>query len=84
MCAVWKACRAVGYGKTTSYGELARRAGRPGAARAVGTAMRRNPWPIVVPCHRVLKGDGSIGGYSGRGGVKFKRQLLEMEAALLA
>jgi methylated-DNA-[protein]-cysteine S-methyltransferase len=79
---VWQACLRVGYGKTVSYGELARRAGRPGAARAVGTAMSHNPFPIVVPCHRVVKSDGSLGGYSGPQGVAFKRRLLEMEAAV--
>lgn len=77
---VWRACCRVGDGQTVSYGQLASRVGRPGAARAVGMAMRRNPCPIVVPCHRVLRSDGSLGGYSGPGGVKFKRRLLEMEA----
>ena len=78
---VWNACRRLGYGKTGSYKSLAERVGRPGAARAVGTAMKRNPFPIVVPCHRVLKSDGSLGGYSGRGGLALKRRLLDMEAA---
>jgi methylated-DNA-[protein]-cysteine S-methyltransferase len=78
--AVWQACRAIPYGQTVSYGELAARVGHPGAARAVGMAMGRNPCPIVVPCHRVLARDGSLGGYSGPGGVEFKRTLLEMEA----
>jgi methylated-DNA-[protein]-cysteine S-methyltransferase len=76
---VWDACRAVAYGKTATYAELARRVGRPGAARAVGMAMARNPLPIVVPCHRVLRSDGGLGGYSGPGGVGFKQVLLEME-----
>lgn len=79
--AVWEACHQIPYGQICSYQQLAERAGHPRAARAVGTAMRRNPYPIVVPCHRVLKSDGSLGGYSGTGGVEFKRQLLEMEAA---
>ena len=79
--AAWKACRAIPYGQTVSYKELAARAGRPGAARAAGTAMRRNPCPIIIPCHRVCASDGSLGGYSGPGGVDFKRTLLEMEAA---
>lgn len=78
---VWNACRTIGYGCTSSYGALAARVGRPGGARAVGVAMSRNPIPIVVPCHRVLRSDGSIGGYSGHGGVEFKKQLIEMEAA---
>ncbi len=77
---VWQACRKVGYGHTVSYGELASRIGCPGAARAVGGAMGRNPFPIVVPCHRVLKSDGTLGGYSGPGGVEWKRHLLELES----
>ncbi|WP_419917925.1 methylated-DNA--[protein]-cysteine S-methyltransferase [Candidatus Poriferisocius sp.] len=55
----------VGYGTTVSYGELARMAGSPGAARAVGTAMATNPIPVVVPCHRVVRSDGSVGQYGG-------------------
>ncbi|TWT43750.1 Methylated-DNA--protein-cysteine methyltransferase [Phycisphaerae bacterium RAS1] len=78
---VWNACRRLGYGQTCSYGELAQRVGRPGGARAVGMAMSNNPIPLVVPCHRVLRSDGSLGGYSGTGGVAFKQRLLEMEAA---
>jgi methylated-DNA-[protein]-cysteine S-methyltransferase len=78
---VWHACRQVPYGRTVSYRELAARAGRPGAARAVGTAMRGNRFPLVVPCHRVLRSDGGLGGYSGPGGTAFKQRLLEMEQA---
>ncbi len=78
---VWRACRLIPYAETGSYKSLADRLGRPGAARAVGTAMGRNPFPIVVPCHRVVKSDGTLGGYSGPGGVSFKRRLLDMERA---
>lgn len=78
---VWRACRMIRYGRTRTYGELAERVGRPGGARAIGMAMSRNPCPIVVPCHRVLRSDGSLGGYSGPGGVDFKQRLLEMESA---
>ena len=78
---VWRSCQRLPYGQTTSYKSLAERLGRPGAARAVGTAMGRNPFPLVVPCHRVVKSDGSLGGYSGPGGVGLKRRLLDMEAA---
>lgn len=78
---VWRACRRINYGETRSYKYLAECVGRPGAARAVGTAMSRNPCPLVVPCHRVLRSDGSLGGFSSPGGVKQKRDLLEMEAA---
>lgn len=80
---VWKACFELGYGQTATYGELARKVRRPGAARAVGASMSRNPMPIVIPCHRVLRGDGSLGGYSGAEGIPFKKRLLEMEAAAI-
>jgi len=69
--------REVEYGETVSYGELAVMAGRPGAARAVGSAMATNPVPIVVPCHRVLAAGGRIGGYGG--GLDVKRSLLAIE-----
>lgn len=78
---VWRTCRQIPYAETGSYKSLAERLGRPGAARAVGAAMGRNPFPIVVPCHRVVKSDGTLGGYSGPGGVSFKRRLLDMEQA---
>jgi len=69
-------------GEYLTYGELARRIGRPGAARAVGQALGSNPIPILIPCHRVLASDGSLGGYSGRGGVRTKEALLRLEGAL--
>jgi len=81
---VWKACRRIGYGQTRSYKELAEQVGRPRGARATGMAMRCNPCPIAVPCHRVLRSDGSLGGFSSPGGVAVKRALLEMEAAASA
>ena len=67
----------VAYGHTVSYTELATLAGRPTAVRAVGTACATNPLPVVVPCHRVLRGDGSLGGYLG--GLEAKRTLLQLE-----
>jgi len=72
----------VPYGELTTYGTLAERAGRPRAARAVGTIMNRNPVPIVLPCHRVVGSSGSLVGYAG--GLDRKRTLLELEGALLA
>jgi len=75
---VWTALRGIAYGETISYGELARRVGRPGAARAVGLANGANPLSIVVPCHRVIGADGSLTGYGG--GLDRKRFLLELEA----
>ena len=79
--AVYHACRRIPYGRTRSYKQLAEQVGRPGAARAVGNAMRTTDCPIVVPCHRVLKSDGSLGGFSGPDGINTKRRLLQMEAA---
>lgn len=69
----------IGYGRTLSYKEVARRVGRPNAVRAVGTACAHNPLPVVVPCHRVLRSDGGLGGYLG--GLEAKRTLLALEAA---
>lgn len=78
---IYEALRSVPPGETTTYGELAKRVGEPGAAQAVGQAMAKNPMPLLVPCHRVLAGDGSLGGFSGPGGVGQKRRLLEIEGA---
>jgi len=77
---VYENLKAIPYGKAITYAELASVCGRPRAARAVGNAMAKNPVPIVVPCHRVLKSDGSIGGWSGRPG--WKERLLELEGVL--
>ncbi|HEY3261334.1 MAG TPA: methylated-DNA--[protein]-cysteine S-methyltransferase [Pseudonocardiaceae bacterium] len=74
---VWQALRAIPYGETVTYGELAERLGRPGAARAVGAANGRNPISIVVPCHRVIGSSGHLTGYGG--GIEQKRQLLALE-----
>ncbi|OGF51840.1 MAG: hypothetical protein A2044_08505 [Candidatus Firestonebacteria bacterium GWA2_43_8] len=76
---VWKAAKKIPYGKTCSYSEIAKKIGSPGSARAVGNALGKNPCPIVIPCHRVVKNDGSLGGFSG--GRDWKRKLLELEAA---
>lgn len=78
---VMLACAAIPRGATTSYADLARRVGRPGAARAVGSVMRTNPLPLVVPCHRVVGSDGSLTGFGG--GLDVKRRLLELEGAML-
>ena len=76
---VWKHLRRIPYGTTVSYGELARRIGRVGAARAVGRANATNPVAIVVPCHRVVGAAGALTGYAG--GMERKRALLELEGA---
>ena len=75
--AVWERLLELRYGETLSYGELALRVGRPGAARAVGAAVGRNPLPIVIPCHRVVGADGRMTGYAG--GLPAKRRLLALE-----
>lgn len=75
---VWSAIREVPIGQTVSYSELAHRIGRPGAHRAVARACGRNPTAILVPCHRVVAADGTVGGY--RWGVGLKRALIEAEA----
>ncbi len=64
-CSVLLACHRIPYGSTATYGELGRRVGKPGAARAVGQAMRRNPLPPIIPCHRVIGSDGSLVGFAG-------------------
>ena len=75
--AVWKAISGVGFSQTISYGELARRAGCPGSARAVGAATGRNPISIIVPCHRIVGSNGALTGYAG--GVAKKHALLALE-----
>ena len=74
---VWRALTEIPYGRTVSYGELARRIARPGASRAVGLANGANPLPIIVPCHRVIGADGSLTGFGG--GLPIKRKLLALE-----
>jgi methylated-DNA-[protein]-cysteine S-methyltransferase len=74
---VWAALSEIPYGETVSYGEIAERIGRPGAARAVGLANGANPISIIVPCHRVVGADGSLTGYGG--GLERKRLLLDLE-----
>jgi len=74
---VWSALRTIPYGQTRSYGEIARQVGNPRAARAVGMANHENPVAVVVPCHRVIAGDGALGGYAG--GLQKKSRLLELE-----
>ena len=78
--AVWKAISTVGFGKTITYGELARRAGCPGSARAAGAATGRNPIGIIVPCHRIVGSNGSLTGYAG--GLDRKRALLSLESGI--
>ncbi len=81
---VYRALMNTPYGSTITYKDLASLAGNPKAARAVGTAMKQNPFPVVVPCHRILKDDGSLGEYSGGQGIKTKQWLLDHEKGVLA
>lgn len=78
---VIKACRAIPYGKTTSYAGLAEQAGSPKAARAVGQCMASNRVPLIIPCHRVVAADGRLGGFSAPGGTTVKRRLLALEGS---
>jgi len=80
---VYAVAREVRRGQTVSYGELAARVGSPGAARAVGQAMRRNPFAIVVPCHRVLAAGGKLGGFTANGGASTKLRMLAIEGTEL-
>ena len=80
---VLAATRSLNYGETVSYGELARRVGHPGAARAVGTVMSTNRFPIVIPCHRVLAAGNRLGGYTSPAGTDLKQRLLTMENAIV-
>lgn len=76
---VWLELLKIPKGKIVSYAELARRIGKPRAVRAVGSAVGKNPFAPAVPCHRVVRSDGSLGGYSGPGGVRRKAELLKIE-----
>ena len=78
---VYAATREIGPGETASYGEIARAIGAPQEARAVGAALARNPFPVVVPCHRVLSASGALHGFSAPGGLRTKRRMLEIEGA---
>ena len=78
-CRVWEALSGVAYGATVTYGQLARSIGKPGAARAVGAALGRNPLAVVVPCHRVVAAGGGLGGFAG--GLARKRVLLDGESS---
>jgi methylated-DNA-[protein]-cysteine S-methyltransferase len=79
---VWAITRAIPRGQTCTYADIARKAGSPKDARAVGQAMAHNPWPIVVPCHRVVGSDGRLTGFGG--GLELKRHMLAMEGAIAA
>ncbi len=77
---VWNCLQRIPFGETRSYQQIAREIGSPGASRAVGNANSRNPIPIIIPCHRVVRADGTLGGYSS--GIEMKRLLLDHERGL--
>jgi methylated-DNA-[protein]-cysteine S-methyltransferase len=76
---VLKAAMKIPYGTVETYGSLARKIGCPRGSRAVGSALAQNPFPLVIPCHRIIRGDGKSGGFSAGGGVALKNKLLQME-----
>jgi len=76
---VWKEIKKIPKGKVTTYKQIAKKIGHPRAARAVANACGKNPYPPLIPCHRVIKSDFTIGGYSGIGGIKTKIKLLQKE-----
>jgi O-6-methylguanine DNA methyltransferase len=80
---IYAEARSIPPGSVATYGELARRVGQPGAARAVGQALGRNRFAIIVPCHRVVAAGGAIGGFSARGGAAAKQRILAIEGARL-
>jgi len=77
--AVWAETKKIPCGSVRTYGWIARQIGSPEAARAVGTALGRNPFPIIIPCHRVIRENGGLGGFSASRGIALKRELLELE-----
>ena len=80
---VWKSVKKIKKGKVRSYAEISKLIGKPKAVRAVANAISKNPFPDQIPCHRVIKSDGSLGGYSLKGGLKRKLYLLKKEGILL-
>ena len=80
---VWNYLKNIPKGSVKTYTDVAKAIGKPKAVRAVANAIGKNPYPIKIPCHRVIRSDGSLGGYSGRGGVNKKRRLLISERILI-
>ena len=80
---VWKEIKKIPKGKVKTYKELAKAIAKPNASRAVANACGKNPYPVIIPCHRVIRSDGKMGGYSGKGGTKMKKILLKKEGVIL-
>ena len=72
-------CREIEIGQTITYCQLAKKAGRPNASRAVGSTLAKNPLPLIIPCHRIIRSDGKMGGFSAPGGITLKKKMLELE-----
>ena len=83
QCKVLKVTSQIPIGQTRSYQWVAKKVGNPKAVRAVGQALKKNPYPVIIPCHRVVRRDGSLGGYQGKKGIKKKEQLLRLEKEIL-
>lgn len=80
---VWNEISKIPKGKVKTYKDLAKLIGKPKSSRAVANACGKNPYPIKIPCHRVIRSDGSLGGYSGKGGIKTKKNLLKKEGVII-
>jgi len=80
---VWKELSKIPKGEVRTYKQIAKSIGKPKSSRAVANACAKNTYPIVIPCHRVIRSDGTVGGYSGQGGVKLKKELLKKEGVRL-
>ncbi|MDC0569676.1 MGMT family protein [Candidatus Pelagibacter sp.] len=80
---VWNYLKKIPKGKVKSYLEVAKAIGKPKASRAVANAVGKNPYPPKIPCHRVIRSDGNLGGYSGKGGINEKKRLLKLENVLI-
>ena len=80
---VWRYLKTIPKGKVKTYLDVAKSIGKPRAFRAVANAVGKNPYPLKIPCHRVIRSDGSLGGYSGKGGISKKRQLLKSEKVFI-
>ena len=80
---IWNFLKKIPKGSVKTYSQVASAIGKPRAIRAVANAIGKNPYPIKIPCHRVIKSNGSLGGYSAKGGIKMKRKLLKKEGIIL-
>ena len=80
---VLKTCEKIRNGQSITYSQLATKAGRPNASRAVGSVLAKNPMPLIIPCHRIVRSDGKMGGFSAPGGTAVKKKMLELECKAL-